>query len=83
MENFENKGTAQEGEMTKTLESRTAQIPSKAYLCLAAAIMAGSAALKCMGHKHTALFVGQWVAPILLCGVYNKIVKTHGHDKES
>jgi hypothetical protein len=31
-------------------------------------------------HKRTALFVGQWVAPFLLFGIYNKIVKAQGHD---
>ena len=39
-----------------------------------------SAALKCMMHDKTALFVGQWAAPFLLLGIYNKIVKTEGHD---
>ena len=28
-----------------------------------------------------ALFVGQWAAPFLLFGVYNKIVKVEGSDK--
>lgn len=79
MENLENKG-AEEGQLTKDIESKTAQIPSKVYLCAAAVAMAGSAILKCVGHKHTALFIGQWVAPFLLFGVYNKIVKTEGHD---
>ncbi len=79
MENVENKDL-KEGEMTKEIESKTAQIPSKVYLCTALTAMAASLTLKCMGHKHTALFVGQWVAPFLLFGIYNKIVKTHGHD---
>lgn len=26
--------------------------------------------------------IGQWVSPFLLMGIYNKIVKTEGHDKE-
>ena len=69
-----------EGEMTKEIESKTAQIPSKIFLCAAITAMAGATVLKCIGHKHGALFVGQWVAPFLLFGVYNKIVKTHGHD---
>ena len=33
-------------------------------------------------QKHDALWVGQWAAPFLLLGVYNKIVKVAGHDKE-
>ena len=44
--------------------------------------MAVSAALKCARGKDDkdALFIGQWVAPFLLLGIYNKIVKTEGHD---
>ncbi|HLS95922.1 hypothetical protein BC792_11662 [Sphingobacterium allocomposti] len=80
MENLEKNVNAKEGEMTKEIESKTAQVPSKVYLCTAIAAMAASATLKCMGHKHTALFIGQWVAPFLLFGIYNKIVKTQGHD---
>ncbi len=79
MENLENK-KMEEGQMTKEIESKTAQVPSKVYLCTALTAMAASLALKCMGHKHTSLFVGQWVAPFLLFGIYNKIVKTQGHD---
>jgi len=30
-----------------------------------------------------ALFIGQWAAPFLLLGIYNKIVKTSGHDMTS
>ncbi|MBE8722508.1 hypothetical protein [Sphingobacterium pedocola] len=78
MENLQNQHT--EGEMTKKIENITAKIPSDTYLCISVAAMATSAVLKCMGHKHTALFIGQWAAPFLLFGIYNKIVKTEGHD---
>ena len=44
--------------------------------------MAASATLKVMGRKHDALFVGQWAAPFLLLGLYNKVVKVAGHDSE-
>ncbi|MCT1531706.1 MULTISPECIES: hypothetical protein [Sphingobacterium] len=80
MENLMNEKKFTEGGTTKAIENVTGQVPSKVYLCAAVAAMASSAVLKCMGHKHTALFIGQWVAPFLLFGVYNKIVKTEGHD---
>ena len=32
------------------------------------------------GKRDNALFVGQWDAPFLLLGVYNKIVKLEGSD---
>ncbi len=69
-----------EGEMTKKLEDFTAQLPSKFYLCTAAAIMGISIFLKCRRHTHSALFLGQLVSPILIMGLYNKLVKIHGHD---
>lgn len=76
MENPEHK----EGELTKTIEEQTAKLPSDAFLFAALGSMAVSLTLKCMGHKHTALFVGQWAAPFLLFGIYNKMVKQSGHD---
>lgn len=69
-----------EGKVTKAIEKQTAKIPSVVYLTAALASMAGSLTLKLMGHKNTALFIGQWAAPFLLLGLYNKIVKTEGHD---
>jgi len=80
MENSKNTQHS-EGEMAKTIENETAKLPSDAYLCAAIASMGVSLALKCFGMKHTALFVGQWAAPFLLFGIYNKIVKTQGHDQ--
>jgi hypothetical protein len=35
---------------------------------------------KANGKDHLALFIGQWVAPFLLLGIYNKMVKQHGSD---
>lgn len=72
----------QEGETTKAIEDRTARLPSKLFLCAALTTMGVSLALKCSGRKHLALFVGQWAAPFLLLGTYNKIVKTQGHDQQ-
>lgn len=69
-----------EGKMTKAIEQKTAELPSDTFLWASVASMGISLALKCMNKKHAALFVGQWVAPFLLFGVYNKIVKTEGSD---
>jgi hypothetical protein len=40
----------------------------------------GSLILKTTGKDHHALFIGQWAAPFLLLGIYNKMVKQHGSD---
>jgi len=34
-----------------------------------------------MGKDQDALFVGQWAAPFLLLGVYNKLDKVAGSDR--
>jgi hypothetical protein len=42
--------------------------------------MAASAILKLSGKDDWALFVGQWAAPFLIVGNYNKMVKQVGSD---
>jgi len=69
-----------EGMMTKAIEQKTAKLPSDIFLWSSLACMGVSLALKCMKQKHMALFIGQWAAPFLLLGIYNKIVKTHGSE---
>jgi hypothetical protein len=84
MMNSENEvsGASEDG-FTAMIEAKTSQIPSSAYLAAALASMATSAIFKGSGKDHAALFVGQWAAPFLLLGVYNKMVKQHGSDADS
>jgi hypothetical protein len=70
-----------EGPVARAIEEQTAKLPSDVFLWAALASMGVSLTLKCLGKRHNALFVGQWAAPFLLLGVYNKIVKTEGHDR--
>jgi hypothetical protein len=70
----------QEGMVAKTIEGQTAKLPSDVFLWSAIGFMALSLSLKLMGKNSKSLFVGQWVAPMLILGVYNKIVKVAGHD---
>ncbi|MET7257238.1 hypothetical protein ACWKW6_11665 [Dyadobacter jiangsuensis] len=79
MESNKNK-SHQEGDIAKAIEEQTAKLPSDVFLWTSVASMGVSLAFKIAGHKHTALFIGQWAAPLLLLGIYNKIVKTQGHD---
>lgn len=79
MTNFNNPEHS-EGNFTKQIEEQTAKLPSDVFLWAALASMGVSLALKLMKDNHKALFVGQWAAPFLLLGVYNKIVKTNGSD---
>lgn len=79
MTNLKNDHT--EGEATKQIEKQTSKIPSGVFLAAAIASMGASLTLKLMDRSKTALFVGQWAAPFLLLGIYNKLVKLEGHDK--
>jgi hypothetical protein len=69
-----------EGEVARTIEQQTAKIPSDVYLWAAGGAIATSAILQLMRRPKASLFLGQWVAPFLLLGVYNKIVKVAGSD---
>lgn len=71
-----------EGKVAEAIEEQTSKLPSDVFLWASMGAMGVSLAFKIMGHKHTALFVGQWASPFLLLGIYNKIVKTHGHDQK-
>lgn len=75
-----NRGEAQEDQVTAAIEKITSQVPSSAYLALALASMGVSLGLHFSGKKHESLFIGQWAAPFLLLGIYNKMVKQHGSD---
>lgn len=72
--------TPNEGKMTVAIEKQTSKIPSGVYLTAALTAMTASLALKIFKQKNTALFVGQWAAPFLIMGLYNKVVKQQGHD---
>ncbi|SKC72857.1 hypothetical protein [Ohtaekwangia koreensis] len=72
-----------EGKVAKAIEQQTSKVPSDTFLWASLGAMAASLTLKTFKKDHLALFVGQWAAPFLLLGIYNKIVKVEGHDKES
>lgn len=70
-----------EGVVARTIEEQTAKLPSDTFLWAALGAIGVSAALQFTGHDSKSRFVGQWVAPFLLLGVYNKLVKTQGSDR--
>ena len=70
-----------EGKVARAIEEQTAKIPSDVFLWTAVGAIAVSLGLQIAGGKHRSLFFGQWVAPFLLLGIYNKLVKLEGHDK--
>lgn len=70
-----------EGSIALAIEEQTAKIPSDVFLWAAIGSIGTSLALHVSGKKEEARFVGQWVAPFLLLGVYNKLVKIAGSDR--
>jgi hypothetical protein len=73
-------GEVQEDQITAAIEKVTAQVPSSIYLAAALVSMAVSVSFKIAKRNDMALFVGQWAAPFLILGIYNKLVKIHGSD---
>lgn len=71
-----------EGRLARTIEEQTAKLPSDVYLWAAIGTMAISLGCVVSGKKHTGLFFGQWAPSLLIIGVYNKLVKLEGHDRE-
>jgi hypothetical protein len=73
-------GEIAEDQTTAMMESYSAKLPSSFFLGAAITSIVGSLLMKTNGKDHHALFIGQWVAPFLLLGIYNKMVKQHGSD---
>lgn len=76
-----------EGPVATMIEEQTAKVPSDIFLWTAIGAIAVSAAMQLVGSskanknwQNRSLFFGQWVAPFLLLGLYNKLVKLEGHD---
>src|ERR1700760_2393971 len=67
-------GEAREDQVTAPIEKVTSQVPSTPSLGLALGPTAGSRCLHFSNRKREALFVGQWAAPFVLLGIYNKLV---------
>ena len=68
----------EEDSITRLIEQQTAKVPSQMFLVASFASMAASLGFELMGRERVARFVGLWVTPLLVMGVYNKLVKTLG-----
>ena len=77
------RGEIEEDQVTSYLESQSARLPTSFYLGAALASMVASLGLKAAGKDQLALFIGQWAAPFLIIGTYNKLVKQHGSDSSA
>ena len=71
-----------EGPVAKTIEEQTAKLPSDLFLWASLGAMGVALTMNLLKRDHIALFIGQWAAPFLIMGLYNKVVKVDGHDKK-
>jgi hypothetical protein len=72
-----------EGPVARTIEQQTAKLPSDVFLWAAVGSIGLSLVLELTGKEEKSRFVGQWVSPFLILGLYNKIVKVAGSDRLS
>lgn len=70
-----------EGIIARTIEEQTAKLPSDIFLWAAIGSIGVSLYFQLQGNDEKSRFVGQWVSPFLLLGVYNKLVKIGGSDR--
>lgn len=67
-----------EGSFTRLLEQQAAKIPSDVFLFASFCAMGFSLGAELAQRTRASRFVGMWVGPLLIMGVYNKMVKTFG-----
>ncbi|MCE9668739.1 hypothetical protein LY474_13020 [Myxococcus stipitatus] len=67
-----------EGSFTRLIEQQAAKIPSHVFLFSSLCSMGVSLGLELLGRERPARFIGSWVSPLLVMGVYNKLVKLLG-----
>jgi hypothetical protein len=72
-----------EGRVAHAIERQTSKLPSDIFLWAALGAIGVSAFLEFTGNEEKSRFIGQWVAPVLLLGLYNKVVKVAGSDRFS
>ena len=72
----------EEGYFTKAIEQQTEKIPSGFFLAAGMGAIGLSLAFKAMGQDKTANFIGLWTPTILVLGLYNKLVKLEGSERD-
>lgn len=70
-----------DGIVTRTIEQQTAKLPADIFLLGALGSIGVSLYFEITGNPEKSRFVGQWVSPFLLLGVYNKLVKVINTDR--
>lgn len=71
-----------EGMVARAIEHHTAKLPSDVFLWAAGGSILASLTFQAIGRRDDALFVGQWAPTFLILGLYNKLVKVAGSDRD-
>lgn len=72
-----------EGPVARSIERQTAKLPSDLFLWAGLGVLAAAGIMQFTKVNKFSLFVGQWAAPLLIMGLYNKVVKLEGHEGAS
>ena len=67
-----------EGDLARLIEQQAAKVPSHWFLFAALGAMAASLGCELTNRRRASRFVGMWPTPLLVLGIYNKLVKTLG-----
>lgn len=68
----------QEGMLARLIEQQTAKIPSDFFLWCAFGSMGLSLYFESTGNHRRSRFVGMWAGPLLIMGLYDKLIKLMG-----
>ena len=69
-----------EGKVARSIEKQTAKLPSDAFLWIGLGVLAAASIMEFTNARKISTAIGQWAAPILIMGLYNKLVKLEGHE---
>lgn len=67
-----------EGDLARLIEQQAAKVPSHWFLFAALGAMAASLGCELANRQRASRFIGMWPTPLLVLGIYNKLVKTLG-----
>lgn len=67
-----------EDRLTRVIERQAARVPSGYFLTLALAVMSLGVGLEYFERRRASRFIDMWPGPLLVMGVYIKLVKVLG-----
>lgn len=74
--------TYEEGRAAKTIEKQTAKLPSDVFLWAGLGCLGAAMALRYGARKDLGFIVSQFAPVFLIMGLYNKVVKVLGSERE-